>query len=83
MRTKNRTTSAVKATIRAFKDIEARIMLNGYFSPYSRYVGPSETPELQQLRSNRIGSAFYQKICPAQPMTSVLIKKAFEKQKAK
>jgi hypothetical protein len=70
MRTKNRTTRAVKETIREFKSIEARFMPNGL---------PRETPEMQQLRSNRCGSAFYQKICPTAPMTSAQIKKAFAK----
>lgn len=69
MRSKNRTTRAVKDTIREFKSIEDRYKL-----------GPRvDTPEMQQLRSNRCGSQFYRKICPKAPMTSAQIKAAFAK----
>lgn len=39
----------------------------------------TETPELQQVRSNWCGSQFYKKICPAHPMTATQIRVAFLK----
>lgn len=83
MRSKNRTTRAVKDTIRTFKEVEARFMPDGFSNPYSIFAAPAETPEMQQLRSNRCGSAFYQKICPTSPMTSAQIKAAFAKKAQK
>lgn len=80
---KNRTTSAVKATIKDFESVRARINLDAR-APMFQSIQPllnygHETPEMQQLRSNRIGSRFYKKICPVQPMTSAEIKDAFKK----
>lgn len=92
MRSKNRTTRAVKDTIRAFKEVEARVLEGQPFinRPYYDRLASqinltsiNDTPEMQQLRSNRCGSAFYQKICPSSPMTSAQIKAAFAKKAQK
>ena len=77
MRSKNRTTRAVKDTIREFKAIEE------HFKPRGVNFHFYTTPEMQQLRSNRCGSRFYQKICPTAPMTSAQIKAAFAKKAQK
>jgi hypothetical protein len=65
---RKRPVKAVRTMIRAMKDLEN-----------NTFTGLSESPELQQVRSNWVGSRYYRRIYPKMPMTSAQFREAFSK----